>query len=171
MLFQKIKKKKKRNKKNTLVRYRHIFIYAAFMRLNTLVRQKNSKTQRELLACKINCQQVNGNDSSVQTEVRRTIFNSDSGLISPHCPLILSNTLSTQRRLWSDCPGWSEFSLGALVILLVLSCSGSLIFMSYRINVTLLTSPWRFLGVNQSEKLYIRDNWGSGLEVPTFANH
>ena len=38
-----------------------------------------------------------------------------------------------QWRLWSDCglirlggcPGWSESSLGALVILLVLSCGGS----------------------------------------------
>ena len=46
---------------------------------------------------------------------------------------VLSYLLSAQRRLWSDCrcPGWSETSLGAQVILLVLSCSGSFFFLSF----------------------------------------
>ena len=46
-------------------------------------------------------------------------------------PWVLSYPLSAQRRLirLSRCPGWSKSSLGTHVILLVLSCSGSYIFM------------------------------------------
>ena len=42
-------------------------------------------------------------------------------------PWVLSYPLSAQRRLirLGGCPGWSESSLGAYVILLVLSCTGS----------------------------------------------
>ena len=52
---------------------------------------------------------------------------------SLHCPLeerILSYPLSTQRRLikLSRCPGWSETSLGAHAILLILSRGGSFVF-------------------------------------------
>ena len=40
---------------------------------------------------------------------------------------VLSGLLSTQGSEYSDqrCPGWSEYSLGAHAILLVLSCCGS----------------------------------------------
>ena len=38
---------------------------------------------------------------------------------------ILSYSQSTQQRLWCGCPIWSESSLGAHVILLVLLCGGS----------------------------------------------
>ena len=50
---------------------------------------------------------------------------------SLHCPheevLVLSYLLSAQRRLirLGGCPGWSESSLGAQAMLLVLSCCGS----------------------------------------------
>ena len=42
---------------------------------------------------------------------------------------VLSYPLSAQRRLirLGGCPGWSESSLGAHVILLVLSCAGSIL--------------------------------------------
>ena len=41
-------------------------------------------------------------------------------------PWVLSYPLSAQQRL-SGCPGWSESSLGAQVVLFVLSCCGSFI--------------------------------------------
>ena len=44
-------------------------------------------------------------------------------------PLVLSYPLSAQQRLWSAwASGWTESSLGAQVILLVLSCGGSFVF-------------------------------------------
>ena len=49
---------------------------------------------------------------------------------------VLSYPLSAQWRLWSDggCPGWSESSLGACAILLVLSWAGSYTFKAYVYN-------------------------------------
>ena len=46
---------------------------------------------------------------------------------------VLSYPLSVQRRLirLGGCPGWSEYSLGAQVNLLVLSCCGSVIISKF----------------------------------------
>ena len=71
-------------------------------------------------------------------------------LISVRCPyeetLVLSYPLSAQRRLirLGGCLGWSESSLGAQVILLVLSGGGSMFYKTGgRFDLALLVSEGR----------------------------
>ena len=76
-------------------------------------------------------------------------------------PWVLSYLLSTQRRLirLGRCPGWSESLLCAQVILLVLSCCGS-IFLYF------LRSLWKYLRLrnhpSQWELLQVRKKMWQG---------
>ena len=68
---------------------------------------------------------------------------------------VLSYPLSAQRRLWSD---WAEaqadlsFSLGAHVILLVLSCSGSNIFVQISKRLTAIIHGFSDLALKRSRR-------------------
>ena len=64
---------------------------------------------------------------------------------------VLSYLVSTQRRLirLDGCPGWPESSLGGQVILLVLSCTGWLVF-----DVCFMDSQWQKLSTWGQRRLW-----------------
>ena len=75
-------------------------------------------------------------------------------------------SLNVQRRLWSDwvgCPGWSESSLGAHAILLVLSWGGSYIQdlpKWYVYSASTYLKLWMFLFLK-----IVTFNWATSREI------